>query len=423
MERKSWKKTLLVFAAVQIFIFLVLFPVLAQFYYPATGALELWLAERMLDGQIPYHDFSSEYPPLALLSFLLPGLIFDNTITYSWGFAFEFLLFDLLILLMLYDLASFFNIQPRTMLAVYTLIIIATGPILVCRYDLLPAMLVLGALWAFIKGKNKLAWAAIAMGFAAKLYPVIIIPFFMIYQLRHGQFKRLVEGGAVFLGVTALFILPWVVIDAPGYLESWTYHLERGLHSESTYGTALLAGQVLGITSMEGILNYGSWNLISPLADSLAKVSFYISAVSLIAVYGLFAWNSRRDVNESGEKALSRPAAITLIQYTTLAVIVFMVTNKVFSAQYMVWLCPLLPLVIGEKRYLVAGLFLVAAVFTQYVYPYDYGGFERGQALPVFALFFRNLLLIAAAFLIALHNKEKGAGYQSPGTRALRPGG
>ncbi len=423
MEGKSWKKTLLVFAAVHVFIFLVVFPLLAQFFYPGTGSLELWMAQHMLGGQIPYHDFSSEYPPLALLSFLLPGLVFDNTISYSWGFALELLVFDILVLLMLYDLSAFFRIRLRTALAAYTLVILATGPILVARYDLLPAMLVLGGLWAFIKGKNKLAWAAIALGFGAKVYPIIILPFFLIYQLQNRQYGRLISGAAVFLGVTLLFTLPWVIIDAPGYLESWTYHLERGLHSESTYGTALLVGQVLGITRVEGILNYGSWNLISPLADGLAGAAFYISAAILVVVYVLFYQHLRKNTGANHETMISGPSAMALIQYSTLAIIVFMVASKVFSAQYLIWLCPLLPLVIGEKGYLLAGLFIAAGVFTQYVYPYNYEEFELGKALPVFALFLRNVLLILAAFVVSLYNTNRAADYQSPGTSALRPGG
>jgi uncharacterized membrane protein len=414
----SWKKTLLIFVAVHVFLFLCVLPLLALAFYPGTGTLELFLAERMLEGKIPYHDFPSEYPPLALLSFLLPGLVAHHTVAYSVAFAAELMICDLLIMLMLADLSSFFKISVRRTLAVYTLLILATGAILVCRYDLLPAMFVMAALWAFIKGKNKLAWAAAGLGFAAKLYPVIILPFFVIYQFRNRQYRRLVEGGVVFLALLIVFSLPWVIIDAPGYWQSWTYHLERGLHAESTYGTALLVGQVLGLTGVTGELTFGSWNLSSPLADSLAKMSFYIFTCLLIIVYGIYAWRSRKDAGESAGTALSAIAAARLIQYSALAVIVFMLANKVFSAQYLVWLCPLLPLINGGKDYIITTLFVAAAFLTQYVYPYNYTPFELGEALPVFVLFLRNVLLVVAAVLIALSWR-----HQMPGSRALRPGG
>ena len=423
MNHADLKRNLIIFGVLHVFIFLCLLPVLAQIFYPGTGTLELYIAQQILDGQIPYHDFASEYPPLALLSFLLPGLLFHTTVAYSWAFAAELLLFDVLVLFLIADLASSLKISVRNSLAVYTLLILATGPILVCRYDILPAMLVLLALWAFIKGRNNLAWAATALGFAAKLYPVIIIPLFIIYQIKNRQYGQLLKGGAVFLIVLLVLSLPWLIIDAPGFWQSLTYHFERGLHSESTYGTVLLAGQVLGMTKVEGALTYGSWNLSSPLAESLAKISLFISAGILIIVYGLFTGRLQKDAKEGMEKIMSKPGAVRLIQYATLAVIVFMLTNKVFSAQYLIWLCPLLPLISGGRRYLIMALFLVAAALTQYVYPYNYIGFELGESLPVLILTVRNLLLVAIAVLMVLPNRAQTDFHQTPGTKALRSGG
>jgi uncharacterized membrane protein len=425
MEQTNFKRTIIVFISVHVFIFLILFTLIPSFFPDGTGSgsLEGYIARQMLDGKIPYHDFTSEYPPLALLSFLLPGLISTSFPAYSWLFATELMIFDLLVLLMLADLASTLKISVKNTLAVYTLLIIAVGPILVGRYDLLPAMLVLAAVWAFVKGKNKLAWAAAALGFAAKLYPIIIVPFFFIYQVKNRQYGQLVKGGAAFLLTLLVLFLPWIIIDANGFWHSFTYHFERGLHSESTYGTALLAGQVLGMTKVEGALTYGSWNLSSPLADSLAKISFPLTAGVLLVVYGLFTWRLRKDPEGDLITKMTGPSAANLLQYTALAVAVFMLTNKVFSAQYMAWLCPLLPLVIGGRQYLIPALFMLAGVLTQYVYPYNYIGFELGEPLPVFVLLFRNIILILMAVQIALADRTKDSLYQTPGTRALRSGG
>jgi uncharacterized membrane protein len=422
VDRTNFKKTVIIFGAVHAVIFLGLLPALAHFFYPGTGGLENYIAQLMRDGQIPYHDFASEYPPLALLSFLLPGLITSNTMAYSWAFAAELMIFDMIALMVIADLASTLKISIKNALLVYTLVIVATGPILVARYDLLPAVLVLGALWSFIKGKNKLAWAAAALGFAAKLYPIIILPIFVIYQLKNRQYSRMITGGAVFLGVTLLLSLPWIIIDAPGYWHSWTYHLERGLHSESTYGTALLTGQVLGLTTVQGALTFGSWNLSSPLADSLAKMSFYIAAAVLIVVYALYVWRMPKEPEGELTAKLSESSAARLLKFTVLTVAVFLLTNKVFSAQYLAWLCPLLPLV-ADRRFFAPMLFIAAAVLTQYIYPYNYNSFELGEALPVLVLTFRNLLLILMTVLIAAANRAQDGLYQMPGTRALRSGG
>jgi uncharacterized membrane protein len=423
MDQTNFKRTVIIFVFIHIFIFLGLLPLLAHYFYPGTGGLENFIAQLMRGGQIPYHDFASEYPPLALLSFLLPGLVTSNTVAYSWVFAAELMIFDLIALFMIADLSCTLKISMKNTLSVYTLLILAVGPILVGRYDLLPAMLVLGAVWAFIKGKNKLAWAAAALGFAAKLYPIIIVPIFFIYQVKNRQYSRLIKGGAAFVITLLVLFLPWIIIDGSGFWHSFTYHFERGLHSESTYGTVLLAGQVLGLTKVEGALTFGSWNLSSPLADSLAKISFPLTAAILLIVYGLFTWQLRKDSDENPITKITGPSAVTLLQYTALAVTVFMLTNKVFSAQYMAWLCPLLPLVVGGRQLLIPGLFMLAGVLTQYVYPYNYIGFELGESLPVSLLLLRNLLLIIMAVLIALANPNKDSLYQRPGNRALRSGG
>jgi uncharacterized membrane protein len=425
MDQTNPKRTIIIFAAAHVIIFLGLLPAIAQYFFPGTGSLELYIANKMWwpNWQIPYHDFASEYPPIALLSFLLPRLVADTIVPYSWAFAAELMICDLLALLMLADLASTFKISVRNTLVVYTLLILATGPILVARYDLLPAMLVLAAVWAFIKGKNKLAWAAAALGFAAKLYPIIIIPFFFIYQIKKRQYSRLIQGGAVFLITLVILFLPWVVIDTNGFWHSFTYHFERGLHAESTYGTALLTGQVLGLTKVDGALTYGSWNLSSPLADSLAKISFPIVAVFLLIIYGLFTWRLYKKSGPEPIEKTSEISALNLLQFTALAVAVFLLTNKVFSAQYLAWLCPLIPLVAAGREYFIPLLFMVAAVLTQYVYPYNYIPFELGKAVPVIMLTFRNLLLIVMAVAIAVANRPEKNPYQIPGNRTLRSGG
>jgi uncharacterized membrane protein len=422
MERTNFKRTIIIFVIVHVFIFLVVLPLLAHFAMPGTGGLEAYIARMMLDGHVPYHPFVSgfEYPPLALLSFLLPGLITTTLPAYAWLFAIELMIFDLLAVLMLADLAATMKISVKNTLLAYTLVLLAAGPILVSRYDLLPAVLTLAAVWAFVRGRNKLAWVTVALGFAAKLYPIIIVPLFFIYQLKNRQYARLVKGGAAFLITLLVLFLPWIIIDAGGFWQSFTYHFDRPLHAESTYGTVLLTGQLLGMTKTTGALTYGSWNLFSPLADSLAKISFPLTAAAMAGVYGLFFWRLWKNTERDTTSEMSKPSAANLVQVTVLAVTVFMLTNKVFSAQYIAWLCPLIPLVAGGRQYPVPALFIVAAILTQYVYPYNYVEFELVQPLPVIVLLFRNLLLIIIAVLIVLDNRSL---YQSPGTRALRPGG
>jgi hypothetical protein len=419
MNDTNIKKNVLIFGVGHAVIFLGLMAILAHYFYPGTGSLENWIAQKIFHGEIPYHDFISEYPPLALMGFLLPGLFFHTTTAYSWAFAAELLMFDLLVLYLLADLAVFFKVSIKNTLAVYTLVILAIGPILVCRYDIMPAALTLLALWAFIKGKNKLAWGATALGFLAKLYPVIILPLFLLYQWKNRQYGRMFQGIAVFVIVVLIFCLPWLIIDAPGFTKSFTYHLDRPLHAESTYGSALMVGQVFGMDKIPADLTYGSWNLLSSLADKLAKIAFYVTAFFSIIIYWLFVTRTRYDEVNDSSKPLNTSSASILAQCVILLTFVFLLLNKVFSAQYLAWLCPLLPLFFyGKRKYTVLSLFVIAAAVTQYVFPYNYVSFEQVHAVPVLLLAARNLMLITAGILVAFP-----ARYQTPGISALRSDG
>jgi uncharacterized membrane protein len=413
--REELKKSLIIAGSIHVFFFLGLFPAIAQLFYPRTGWLELYMARQMLSGHIPYRDFPSEYPPLALLFFLLPGLFLQTTVPYSWAFATELILCDALVIFFMVDLSPLLKIPVKHSLGAYTLLILAVGPIVVSRYDILPAMLALAALWAFMRERIGLAWAAAALGVIAKMYPALIVPLFIIYHLKNRQYRQLAKGGAIFLAIVLIGTIPWLVIDAPGFWHSMSYHFNRGLHIESTYGTALLVGRLSGMTGMDIGYAYGSWNIILPLADRLAGISLFVVAGFLIVVYVLFALRLWR-------VHVGDPAS-DLLRYAALAVVVFMLADKVFSAQYLIWLCPLLPLIAVRRRYFMLGLFIIAAALTQYVYPYNYTEFVRGETWPVIILGLRDILLVAMAALMALPHRIEDTPYHIPGTSALRSRG
>jgi hypothetical protein len=124
-------------------------------------------------------------------------------------------------------------------------------------------------------------------------------------------------------------------------------------------------------------------------------------------VYCLYGWQLWKCRKVKPEAGLSEsPAAALLFQYACLAVIVFLLTSKVFSPQFLIWLCPLLPLVTGRRRYIPWLLFLVAGALTMYVFPGHYIEFELVEPYLVGMLAGRNFLLLIIAILIALPRRS-----------------
>ncbi len=405
------------FAILHAILFLAVFANLdGRYGLVGFGGLEGDIATKILNGQVPYNDFTCEYPPLALLSFLLPGLFSTAQTAYGFLFALEMLLLDLVVLFILWKLAFRFKMRIWYVLSFYTLCLLAMGLIVTGRFDLLPATLVLVALYAFISGKNKTAWAVLALGFTAKLYPIIIAPLFALYLLRHREYKKLIYGVAIFGAIVLALNLPWAIISWDGYCnldnnESFLgYHMNRGLHSESSYGSVLLVGQMLGNAPMAADLTYGSWNIISPLADSLAQSSFYVTVIFLLITYAFYAtrlWGRSETTNRVVMP--SNGAAELVLRYSLVAVFIMLLTSKVFSPQFLIWLCPLLPLVRVRWRYIVWGLFLVVGGLSQYIYPYHYMEFEYatlgselGENYLIAMLAIRNFLMVAMAVIYLL---------------------
>ena len=398
-----------------VLVFLV-FALIAWRYYPAQSQMEsqIGLSVKILDGQVPYVDFTSEYPPLALLGYLLPALLFRSPMGYYIAFVIEMLLFDLLAISLITKISRRLGIPVAKALTVHALVIVAVGPIMAVSYDIIPAVLVLAAVSLFISGRTNLAWAMVGLGLMTKLYPIVIIPFFFLYQLRQAQYKQIARGVIMFVVVTLALSLPWLLLNAKGFLSLFTFHLERGLHSETTYGSVLLLGKILGLVQVEGVYSFGSWNLNSPPADRLADVSFILMAGLLGIVYLLYARCLLRGTRDKGDIVGLRPvASATLLQYVTAAVFIFILFAKVFSVQYLLWLCPLLPLITGRWQVPVYACFLMAGAFSQFVYPYHYQLFELFTPSLIVMMAVRNLLLLACGVFVLLP-KEAGPYLKGP---------
>jgi hypothetical protein len=390
-------------------VFLLWSHVFYDYYAPSPGAVEKNIVLDIMAGQIPYIDFECEYPPVALLLFIIPGLLFRALPSYYIAFTVEMLLFDLLAIFLIIYIAKRINISKVKALTGYTLLIaVAAGPIVTQRYDLAPAVMVLAAVAAFLAGKNKTAWGVLALGVMAKIFPIVVAPVFAIWLLVKKQYTRLFKGIAVFAGVVLLTIIPWLFMNASSLGSFLTYHMDRGLHAESSYGSFIILAQHFGWTSVGYDFNFGSFNITSGLADNLAHASFYIMGAVLLLVYILFLYQIyKKELNREVNISSQAEQETLLIRYIIISVLVFLLFNKVFSAQYMAWFCPLIPLLNIRYQNLIVVLLLIAGIFTTYIYPFNYLEFEYFENLPVLLMANRNLLMIIVFILVLIGIKPR----------------
>jgi uncharacterized membrane protein len=313
----------------------------------------------MLDGEVPYRDFAVEYPPAALPVFVLPAFAKET----DYKSAFELLMWTCgiagLVLVgstlarvgagraRLFAAAAFVGVTPLIL-----------GSVVLTRYDLWPAALVVGALAALVAGRDRLALAVLGLAVAAKLYPAVLLPVALILIARRRGRREAALALAAFTAVVVAVFLPFVALSPGGVWHSLTAQLGRPLQIESLGAAVLLAAHQLGAYDPTIDSSHGSQNLAGLLPDALAMVETVLQALSLAVIWALFA-RGRAD----HERLLTASAA---------AVVAFVAFGKVLSPQFLIWLLPLVPLVAGGTGVTACWVLAAALATTQLWFPYRY---------------------------------------------------
>jgi len=370
------------------------------------GTSEFDYASKFAGGLLPYRDFSVEYPPVTMIFVILPGLFVSGLGAYIWVYTLEVLFFNLVTLFLLRSLSRELGYNPWKTLGIYSLAFLAVGPILVTRLDFIPAIITLLSIFFFVKRHHKTAWALLAVAVLTKVYPVVIAPVFFLIQINRKQRGELLGGLVVFIITAVIIAAPFLLMSENGLRDSFFFHALRPLQIESTYASVIELFYAFNFVSLDFTNSYNSLCVTGPVPDMLAKISFGVTVVSLLAVY----WSLLTILKKEHLKDLPgldglRPSHLAdenafAIRYCLLSVLVFILTCKVFSPQYIIWLLPLIPLIQQKQQNTVWMLFVIAGVMTFFIYPQYYDGIQDGSLITISVLVIRNLTLIGMAFLL-----------------------
>jgi hypothetical protein len=130
-----------------------------------------------------------------------------------------------------------------------------------------------------------------------------------------------------------------------------------------------------------------------------------VAGLVLVVAFGVAVWRLRQRVLDL---RLSCAALVALV----------IVTSKVLSPQFLVWLIPLALVVETSSWPWIAAMLGGACVLTQLLYPSHYEELVALQPGPVALLVVRNALLVAVALVLGVQLARR---LHRPGAGALEP--
>lgn len=303
--------------------------------------------------------------------------------------------------------AFFFYLLNRSHRAAlfWTAFTAAAGPIVYSRLDLIPGLLV-AATAAALFTHPKLASALLGFAAMSKLWPAALAAGLVDKWNRSTTWVRLATFGGTLVVVGAITALTsgWDRLVSP-----LTYQDVRGLQIESILATPL----IVAATIFPGQWHIAkapskSYELFGPGVDQLVTASSVLMACTMLFGLAWALWHFLGDAWSPRSTAL----------FFLTMVLLLIVSNKVFSPQYVVWFGPLLAVLVAKQpeepgASTQAGtnseadalrkltwLSVLTAALTTAVFPFTYNLlFEGPHWFAALVLTVRNILMVYITYL------------------------
>ncbi|GGW35315.1 membrane protein [Streptomyces lucensis JCM 4490] len=327
-------------------------------------------------GSFPAHDPMWQYPPGAGGVLLAPGLL--PGLTYFQAFVVLSLATDALVG------AALVRAGTRPGRSVRGAALWTGGlPLLLhlplARYDVVVTGLAVLCLLTLSRSPRACGVFG-ALGALVKVWPALVL-----LGTPPGGATRRSWGWAAATGTAALALFAVLFTDPLSFLRQQG---GRGVQIESLGGTALSLARHAGWTGRTRY-QYGAIELVGPHVQAVANASLALTA----AAFGLLVlWRVRA---RRWSEATPYDAALS-------AVLLFTVTSRVISPQYMIWLLGLAAVCLTSRstsQRPVAALVLAASALSTVAYPVCYREVVDGSWSGCLLMLSRNALLAGAAGL------------------------
>jgi uncharacterized membrane protein len=232
------------------------------------------------------------------------------------------------------------------------------------NWDVFAVAAMLAGLFAYEQRKDRLSGLMIGVGAAVKLFPAVLLPPLVALRLARGDRRGAVRLAACAIGGFTALNLPFLLARPSGWW--WPYAFQS--HRQATWGSAwFYVFRVLGL----------------PIHG--AAGAHLANTVSLVALLGGVGWLTTRALH----------GRVTPAGVAAAGVAIFLISNKVYSPTYDLWLVPCFVLLPLPRRIWLTFCAADIGVFVT-VYGFFHGldsMQEVGMVLPLLVLV-RTLILV-----------------------------
>ena len=332
-----------------------------------------WSSQVLDEGSAPYSETQIEYPPGAIPFLVLPGIFGTAVGTYRLAFVLMMGVVDLLGLVACLRISRRWQSPSAPWL--WVVLVGLMGPLAYARFDLVPAVMTAWAIERAAHGRWGWAGGWMSAAGVAKVYPFLLLPLMLVSSPNRkrsawASIAVMVAGG-----------LPFLTVLGDVWRDVGGYHLSRGIHVESLWGSILFIASRQGLaTQLE--FGAGALHFTGNVAEGLRLVcDIGVLAVMAAGIY-ITAKVPRGDV---------RMLSAAMLGTLCLA----MVASPVLSPQFILWIVPLgVAAVAAEWGRTIPLLLTGITVATVAIFPFLYSELASGAPLPVILLWGRNLALL-----------------------------
>ncbi|MFA7562943.1 MAG: hypothetical protein WCY70_05835 [Methanoculleus sp.] len=306
----------------------------------------LGYAMNVLDGQIPYVDFSVEYPFMFMIPVLIPlipAVIANDAYAYVTGFQVLMSFFDILTLFLVYliGLRLFDNKQAFRAALLYATAFAASYFILT-KYDSFPTFLLVLGIFATVYGRPAGGYLAVILGFFTKVFPIIAAPFLIPFNaVKTSQKTEIISFLKVTVVCSVILLAPMIFL-----VQDW--------YSPFLFATGT------GVGVYANTVTYTLYNILNvllhiPISEDTISLGMYAVMIGIVGSLVLVSW----------VKGVENPRRLLVLIAVTLFSVIF--CTKFHSPQYLVWLTPFYALLLVDSlRNMIMFYLLQAVVYIEF---------------------------------------------------------